>query len=460
MNFQQLFSALLFLLFMRKSNSDTQDKVKRASGIRTFTYFILSFIFGIFFYKTYQVKTISNGISLDPIIASYDTAGICGDTIHKFNIFLKLDDGGIYQSFKRHDEGSIAKNGGFFAEIWSPIYEPYKFKINTNLSKEIIKLIDSKLKLNDFHTCYNAIIATIQPPSLFPFSQTEFIDTTFTENYLKMDFFTIPLPLVKEDLYEYLKEIPDERYLNYGSFMSFTEGALNSFDIPEDNNYLITKMNANSEKVNTFNIFTAGDISQFSYVLSLNCSLPIDRLLVDFDQPIEILDNDSCIKVNPTSFVVDGARLDSIRTNKENLMFHIKLPTNTNLQLIRSFVLTSIFTALLALFFNNLYYVVRRWSQEYYKKHRLPIKILRKISRKRVLRYRKFLYLLSITIIAIIGASFILVALEMPIILNIEQIWKPITLTVLLLCLIVFIVYKVYRYAIKPVGRDKKKKNK
>ena len=391
MNFQQLFSAFLFLLFMRRTDSNTQEKVRRASGIRTFFYFVLTCIFGIFFFKTYQVKTISNGIDFNPIVASYDTAGVCGDTIHKFNIFHKLDNGGIYQSFKIFDEGSSSEQGGFYAEIWSPIYEPFKQIKNPHFNNKALKLIDDKLNLNTYRTCYNASITTVQPPSIFPFSFAEFIDTTIInkEYGIGFDLFTSPILLIKDELLKQNNNLKDR--LNNGSYVLYTHGILKSFDIPDGYLYAITKMSVNSEEINTFNVFTAGDISQFSYVLDIKCPLHIDRVLVDFDQPIEILDNDTCIEVNPTSFIIKGERLDSIRAGNENLMFHVKLPTNTNLQIIRSLVLTTIFTALLALLFNNLYYVIRKWTQRYYQKHKLPVKILRKISRKRVNRYRNFI---------------------------------------------------------------------
>ena len=83
MNLQHIFSSILSLFFMGKSTHSIQEKVTRASGMRTFAYFVLTWVVGVFFYKTYQVKTISNGIEITPLVGAYDSLGVCGDTIHK-----------------------------------------------------------------------------------------------------------------------------------------------------------------------------------------------------------------------------------------------------------------------------------------------------------------------------------------------------------------------------------------
>lgn len=463
MNIQHLFSAFLSLFFLGKPTSNIREKVRRASGIRTFAYFVLTFIVGVFFYKTYQVKTISNGIDIIPLVGAYDSLGVCGDTIHKLNIFHKLDDGGIYQSFKIPDDGDSKEHqrkGGYYAEIWSPIGAPFTFRINPFLSGSTLKMYNDSLRLERFKTCYDITTTNIQPPSLFPSSLIEMADSIKTVNGFEMRFTSLPIRILPSEVFDMKKgEIPRD-YFNNGSVAFSTVGILNGLPVPDGYKYYITKFSAKSNDINHYDIFTAADISQFSYVLSIRCPLAIDRILVDFDQPIEILDNDSCIKVNPSSFIVRGSLVDSLRCQKDVLMCHVKLPTNSNLQLIRSLFLTTMFTALLALFFNNLYYVIRKIVQDYYNRHKLPIKILRRLSRKRVMRYRRMKSILSITGLSLLLASFVLVACDSPILLNINYIWFFIILLVFCLGVIIYVLYRGYQYAIKPVGRDKKKKHK
>lgn len=461
MNIHHLFSAFLSLFFLGKSTASIREKVRRASGIRTFAYFVLAFIVGVFFYKTYQVKTISNGIDINPLVGAYDSLGVCGDTIHKLNIFHKLDDGGIYQSFKIPDDGDSRnhqRKGGYYAEIWSPIEAPFALKNNPHLSGSALKMYNDSLHLERFKTCYSIATTNIQPPSLFPFSLIELADSVITDAGWEMRFQYFPIRVLPSEAFNMKNEEMPQDYFNNGSVALSTIGILNDFPILDDYKYLITKFQSKSSEINRYNIFTAADISQFSYVLSVNSPIVIDRILVDFDQPIEILDNDSCIKVNPSSFVVRGSLVDSLRSQKDVLMCHVKLPTNSNLQLIRSLFITTLLTALLALFFNNLYYVLRKIAQDYYNRHKLPVKILRKLSRKRVKRYRKMKSILSIICLSLLAASFVLVACDSPVLLIINLIWIPIMILVSCFGIITYVLYRGYKYAVSPVGRDKKGK--
>lgn len=462
MNIQHILSSILSLFFMSKSTHSIQEKVRRASGMRTLAYFVLTWVVGVFFYKTYQVKTISNGIEIIPLVGAYDSLGVCGDTIHQLNIFHKLDDGGIYQSFKIPDDGDNSSihqdKGGFFAEIWSPIDKPFSRKVNPHLSDEDLKLYDDNLQLDSYRTCYNFSMTNNQPPSLFPFSLIELADTVISDRGYKFHLFSLPIRGVPSEAFNY-NDIP-EQILKNGSIITTSGGIQNDFPVLDGYKYYITKISSKSSEVNRYNIFTSADISQFSYVLSVKSDLVIDRILVDFDQPIEILDNDSCVQVNPQSFVVKGSKVDSMRSGSDVLMFHVKLPTNSNMQLIRSLFLTTMLTALIALFFSNLYYVIRNKVQEYYKRHKLPVKTLRRLSRKRVQRFRLLKNSLYIICLCLLFISYILVAYDIPLLLIINYIWRPILILIVCTTIILYILYKVYKYAVAPVGRDKKKKPK
>ena len=62
-----------------------------------------------------------------------------------------------------------------------------------------------------------------------------------------------------------------------------------------------------------------------------------------------------------------------------------------NLQLIRSFVLTTLLTVLVSLFFRNLYFRLRKHALNYRKRHRLPYVRAKLISRQRILCFRLYI---------------------------------------------------------------------
>lgn len=116
----------------------------------------------------------------------------------------------------------------------------------------------------------------------------------------------------------------------------------------------------NSYDLNTFNFFTAADISQCSYVLGIISDCPIKKFQMTFDIPVEL---------SPLPFKTDVssaygfAILDpnNIKEIQNTLITtHIKFPTLANMQLIRSLILTTVLSALLTLFLSNFYFLVCR----------------------------------------------------------------------------------------------------
>ena len=83
-----IISALIAAFFGSKSTKDIQEKTKNASWFRTFLYLFLSVIFGVFFYKSYQVRTIINQIDINSLRAFEDSLHHPIDTIKRRSSIL------------------------------------------------------------------------------------------------------------------------------------------------------------------------------------------------------------------------------------------------------------------------------------------------------------------------------------------------------------------------------------
>lgn len=91
-------AAFIALFFWRRGTKETEEKTRLASKLRTFIYFVLSVVVGVFFYKTYQVTTILNSISVLPVRASFDASGVLADNIDKIEIFNRFSSSGHYKN--------------------------------------------------------------------------------------------------------------------------------------------------------------------------------------------------------------------------------------------------------------------------------------------------------------------------------------------------------------------------
>ena len=139
-------------------------------------------------------------------------------------------------------------------------------------------------------------------------------------------------------------------------------------------------------------------------------------------------------------------------------IFHIKIPSLSNLQLIRSLILTTLITALLSLFFNSLYYSICRWAYHYRKKNRIPYREAKKLSQKtrdvirnRVRFYKRLLILVALCIIIVIIACSVVVLKDTSVLLPLsifEWVWAIVIISILLL---IVAIYFAYRYVRNPL---------
>lgn len=459
-------AAFVALFFWRKGTKETEEKTRRASKLRTFIYCILTIVVGIFFYKTYQVASIINSITVVPIRASYDSTGVIADTIPKIEILNRFSSSLSYNNIvldqlkENTQDWTYYKYGGVSLEV-NTHNPPFLIKDNPNIPNNAIEILGSPVKNPDHY--YSIIIASTGINSIIPF----FPDINYNMDWKQIDFDVfarLRLGNLKDgDLYlfnptsdnssSYELSEQDTKINTEGYF--FQQDFVSSFTIEPENPYSIIHACAKSSFSNTLGFFTAADISQYTHMISIQTDCYVSSLNMEYDIPIEITAQDSCISVGSHKFVVTAPLLEKMKNH--TLVFHVKLPTMANLQLIRSLILTTLITALISLFFTNFYYLIRKGAIGYRKKHTLPYSKAKLISRKKIKWFRFIMYTITVTIFLIMLWMSFLVFTDSPIYIPIQYGGYLIFIFIGLIILLAIIITLLYLYARKPVSNEKNK---
>ena len=246
--------------------------------------------------------------------------------------------------------------------------------------------------------------------------------------------------------------------MNNGIYCSETIGTINLEEL--DYEYVDLKFFGYNNLTNKLNIFTAADISQYTYMLTLHSDCPVNSLYIEYDIPIEVANNnfDHCF-VGTRGILLDSVYLKSMRENPTHV-FHVKFPYYANLQLIRSLVLTTLLTALFSLFCRNLYFSIRKWAYKKKKQNRIPVSVARNLSKStkskikyRARKYKNILFAMLLCLLALITAVVIIVIRNSSILLPFElfEYEYCILLVVILLFVVGIIIYFAYRNVRKPL---------
>ena len=114
-------------------------------------------------------------------------------------------------------------------------------------------------------------------------------------------------------------------------------------------------------KLGQLGFLTAADISQAFYNIDVITIYPVRSIEFLFDVPIELSDDiyPAPDMRNLRGFgYTDPSKIEEIKETG-GVEFHVKFPSLESQQLIRSLILSTIFTSIVALFAKNLYYYVR-----------------------------------------------------------------------------------------------------
>ncbi len=478
-------SAIFAMFYWKRIDSKSFKSVLHASWIRTFIYGFLAFIFSAYLYKTYQITTIYNTIQIDGIRQSYDSIGNVIDTVKSITIVHRLANNSMQQD--RLDGGGIRKisgdkdwdsklnlYGGIFATVQT-VTHPYEIKAGNNphwnnkvLSGfyENIDLIN--IPRNNVDHVYDFSYTATNPPSVIPFfpkirlhhSLKSVDDTVFTTIYFGNTKNNPDFDLIligdrsgwheNEDRRD--NQYPDN--LKNGIIANQIIGTNGIRRVKED----LCKLEfiASCNFVNSLGFFTAADISQYIYALSLSSDCPVKDMYVDYDIPIEIPQQEH-MQIGMRGFSMDSVLIKDIL--REPHVFNIKFPSLANLQLIRSLILTTLVTALISLFCRNLYLLIRKWAYRRRKKNWIPVGVARQLSKKTKEKIRhgervfKFvLYAMSLCFFAAIFVAVIIVIQNSSILIDFKF-WDYIYyLPIILLLISSIIIYLSYNKIRKPLN--------
>ncbi len=409
-------AALTALFFWNKSTKDVEEKTQLSSWTRTIVYGVLMIAVWVFYIKTYQVATVFHTIQVRGLRETINSDGEIADTIATIELTNKFSSGITENVPLNHIKSSniklrnVAETGGVFGVI--NLHNGNKYNIRTNpLLEDQYKGINQytpPIKIKDypiesFSHVYEISYFNSRIPSLIPFFPTFVLEKEApVETMTPFSWFRISdfdsfgpgvtystqiqdhkgvLHKVKED------NIHHEMYVG-AAVLSDTITCMEDYHF---------KFDFSNNFSNRLTFFTAADISQYTCDIRIETDCYVKNLWVSYDLPIEINSYDSCMSVSAYSFKVDGDFLNKKIVNKGAYRFHVKLPTLANLQLIRSLILTTLLTALVSLFFLNLFYRLRKHFIDFKERH------IEEIAENRLKPFKFKLYVLLYTFLIIIA---------------------------------------------------------
>lgn len=436
-------SILITVFFLRKSSKEVDDKTKNASWVRTLIYLFLTIIFGIFFYKTFQVSTIVNKVEITTLRGFVDSLHHTADTIEYLDINNNFKTLGSYNNpyfdiMKNNNDYSSDGGVGFkFAASESSKYmieDKWGFSDSIKRNIELLtgKAIDSKTgpiyKLKFFSTGVPSLIP------VYPIMRYDKPETLSDDNGVFSIINNIGNVTMSGDGRVLIsKSDPQKGY--FIDALLCEQTIISHYNIAPP-----AGMSIPHPLANTINIFTACDLSQYTYCLELNSDIPIKNLSVVYNVPIEVVNNFDGMFSHANAFTInDSELLNEINGNKPTMVL-IKLPTMANLQEVRSLILTAIVTALFSLFCTNLFYRIRKKVIDDLKKHSINISEENNVLKNRIKDIKFLLYsfvftilvlLLVITCMALAGYSLLIESTD-KIEISIKIILSVVIITVLL----------------------------
>lgn len=464
---QNNFIAALITLGIIKSSSNDEDaskikKIQNAKWWKTILYAILCVFCLILIVKTYTVTTIEKRLEINYISGSgkYDSISISHVIADTINCFF-------YQRFGKHNIDSIKNikeklpyTGGFdvcFKYHMNPKYKYTKDSVKDENGKIVdlysycinkypnIKEIDRhNIEQSQFISRIDYLNTEI--PSLIPIANKIKFNSQFSKLKKNKDFahqaLAVSTPFETDTIINNDYGIHSEIF----SLTMLQPGHSSINEIPIIISFPL-------EDFNELGWLTAADVSQVTMIYKVISDYNIDTLGIHFDLPVEIpeiypkpdfKENFNLIYVNP---------FDNNTYNKQikeqEIRFHAHIPQLANLQLIRSLLLTTVFTALIALFFTNLYncfvryLYMKRNRKENKKKIDEIIKII-ECEKKRLLKYN---YIIAFIIVMIFAYSYYRVIIDKPFQFsfpNIEFIGINITSPALCYCYFILFIILIW----------------
>jgi hypothetical protein len=369
-----IFIALIVALgFWKRASKERDLKTAKASFTKTFILVLLTIAFTVFYYKTYQVATFKNFIEIFPYKGSFGSIKkpICyegnTDTISYRIPYDKVSSLVIFNSLSKNEFNFFdPKRDLYHGRNISGIEVKLSLDYNHNSVEHPVDIIyGSPSNLKEMEFCYDVNLLSNTIPSLFPLSVYEENDNREVYNYEDK---TIEF----ESYARRIEKSNDD--IVWGDYDKLFCTRLMSTEKEK-----VCTRHTTSETLNTLNFFSAADLSQCNYQFIIRSSVPIDIFSVCFDLPVEVTPADiNQVRQDSRDFSINIEENEEGKVNTFKL-YHIKFPSLSNMQLIRSLILTTILTALYSLTLVCIYYYCRRLYKKYLYKHSLSYKKRKKM---------------------------------------------------------------------------------
>lgn len=425
-------AAIIALFIWHKSSQEVKNRIHNANGYKVIVFAIISSVLLVFYWKTYQVATISNHINIEAWQYGENEDGTNCDTINELTIFNRFNSSALITPIfnrsidrtKIKVDSFLEKRGGLFIEMRHNNH-PFAIKRRKDIPENLYNQLGIEAPNNGQLTSVDFM--TTEIPMLFPIKSYHHHDSTSIE-YSEHGFELSNKGTTRNhnlisDGKKFLK-------INNGYYDQTLYGTYNLKDVKEK--YYIHSYACTDRHANNLDIFTAADISQITYQLILKSDYHIGELNVDCNIPIQIIGADSSIIASTYGFSIKDA--NNHMGSYKLYTYHILLPTFNNLQLIRSLILTTLITTFISLFISDFYYWIRKKTGKRYKKHKLNFKqwkiLLRILNRIKIL-----LFILFIVLSIILS---VLVFIDYPILVPEHQITKIGIIAIISTLLLIF----------------------
>lgn len=447
-----IISALIALFFLGKSSQEAEEKTNRASWPRTFVYLFLTIIFSVIYYRSFQVSTIINKVEITSLRGVEDSLHQSKDTIETIALYNNFKALGSYKNpyfdyLKK--ELKATDDGGFGVSI-KPSATSQDSIINrdglTDERKEGIELLTGKSIDSNCGTIYDLEFLATSIPSLIPVYPAMRYDepiVTNTFDYSKIEQMG-NLNSSKEGKIMVGKSKPAEGL--FLEALSYQQTTVN-----HHKETVFVEIKKPLPLVNTIDILTAADLSQYTYCIEVNTEMYIKHLSVSYNVPVEIGNQAEGFTISANGFDITDADLLNNSVRNKPAMFLVKLPTMDNLQQIRSLILTAIVTALLSLFCSNLYYRVRKGAMNYQNKRQLTIS---ESMIKRMNDFKSFTYCVILSSLFVIFIIACLAAFGYTFLIQDSYVgWKFAISLIAIIASLSIVVYCIYKLATSPVKK-------
>lgn len=474
------FAAIVAILVWGKISKKKLEHITNASWFLTAVYGFLTVIVIFFFYKTYQVASVYNMVQVAGLQQACDSNGNVVDTVREIVISQKFGNNPTHRDPFKDIKVKRNRNNSQDLEL---LYEEaggakvildVKAHPDTFIAKRLKELTDydrirlvnlfeeSNIPYQNINHLYQVSYLATSLPSFFPFYPVYEEGHGFEEaadhiyfNYYLSNSRNNPSVTISGTKIEEGK-VRHPRLFDNGFFFDSMFMTVSTHEVEGINGEMT--FFGGAEFINTMNFFTASDISQYNYIISLNSDCPVRTLVLDYDIPIETPEVSEHMKVYTHAIRFDSVMVKELE-KAPSMIFHINIPSLANLQLIRSLILTTLLTALLSLFIKNLYYCISKWayrkrkeSRISYRNAKLLNKKTREIIKHRAIVFNNLLKYLVCSILLIVAFSSIIVLYDTSILVPIYFFDPHIILyaTIIIIICIFLFVFFTYRYVRKP----------